>query len=387
MARMKRVLSVVGTLLIAAGAPATVHAQGSARSLDIDPSVRAAGMGAASNAVFWEGGNQWANPALLGQQRGIRYEWGDTKLVPDITSDIHFRSNVVKFGGSGLGLALSGKPAIGGLKLDYGTSEGSDDQGNLTTFDTFEDIESWGIGASLGQVTEGIAKLFGRETPALSRYGDVSLGMYSKDVKIQIAADATGKAHGSAHDRGVLVRISPLEWFAASRDALVDLDLAYGWSELSYDGKDVVYVSSSTASPPTEHHRRGFALRGGLDWPEQARHAFGEGAWWVEGLRPMLTVGAAFDHEENTGYDTDGHGYEIGLANVVAYRFGSYEEVGFIDGSTSGWSVGLPIGRLAGVRYDEARFPQAQVAGPSKLERKAFTAWIDPLEIWSFMRR
>src|SRR5436309_457264 len=138
--RRMRGASFVLAATLAAASPRASAAQGSARSLDLDPSVRAAGMGAASIAVFWDGGNQWANPALLGEQHGLRYEWGKTRLVPDLAADIQFESNVVKLGGSGLGVALSGKQGIGSLKLDYGQSEGKDDQGNrIGNFNSYED--------------------------------------------------------------------------------------------------------------------------------------------------------------------------------------------------------------------------------------------------------
>ena len=55
------------------------EAQGTARSLDIDASIRSAGMGGACNAVFWGADpNDWANPALLGYHSGLRYSWGKT---------------------------------------------------------------------------------------------------------------------------------------------------------------------------------------------------------------------------------------------------------------------------------------------------------------------
>ena len=105
------------TLLLA---PAVARAQGSGRSLDLDPSVRSSGMGGASNAVFWDETNPWSNPALLGEARGVAYEFGRTQLVPGLAPDVHFTTNVVKLGGGGLGVALSGKPVdIGGLRLNY----------------------------------------------------------------------------------------------------------------------------------------------------------------------------------------------------------------------------------------------------------------------------
>src|SRR5437016_1649618 len=66
-------------LLAALGAhPAA--AQTASTVLDLDPSIRAAGAGGASNAVFWGGDPDiWANPALLGYARGLRYDQGRTQ--------------------------------------------------------------------------------------------------------------------------------------------------------------------------------------------------------------------------------------------------------------------------------------------------------------------
>ena len=380
----RRLIAVtVAVALACAFCARAAYAQGSARSLDLDPSVRASGMGGASNAVFWDGGNQWSNPALLGYQHGIRYEWGETQLVPGLATDVYFRTNVLELGGGGFSVALSGKPGIGGLKLDYGMSEGSDDQGNPTgPYHSFEEIDSWGFGVSLGRATEGIAQLFGHDPPAFSRYGDVSFGMYSKEVEIQFGETFVGET--SAHDVGLLVRLSPLEWFPPTRDGLVDVDFAYGWSMLSYDGERVF------GTPPSEHDRNGKAVRAALVWPEEW---FGgsSGGWFMAGFNPMLSVAAAFDNAEigvgNFTYDTEGKGYEITVANLFSYRTGHYEDLeGHIDDSTDGWSVGLPIGKLGGLRYDRARFPQASDADLPKVEREAYSFWMDPLAIWSFLK-
>ncbi|HET9328731.1 MAG TPA: hypothetical protein VFQ05_18350, partial [Candidatus Eisenbacteria bacterium] len=127
----------------------SASAQGTGRSMDLDPSPRASGMGGASNAVFWdEVTNHWSNPALLGYQRGLSYEYGKTQLVPGLAADVHFTTNVVKLGGGGVGLAFSGKPfGLGGLHLSYGESQGTDPSGNPTgTYEAFEQIDSWSFG-------------------------------------------------------------------------------------------------------------------------------------------------------------------------------------------------------------------------------------------------
>src|SRR5438552_2647168 len=117
--------------VFALGIPAT-GAQGTARSMDIGLSVRAAALGGASNALFWgDEFDHWANPALLGYAHAIHYEHARTRLVPGLAANVFLTSDVITLGGAGLGVVMSGKP-LGQVKLDYGPSQGTDDQGNPT---------------------------------------------------------------------------------------------------------------------------------------------------------------------------------------------------------------------------------------------------------------
>src|SRR5262245_58238647 len=97
--------------VLSCSAAAPAHAQGTGRSLDLDPSVRASGMGAASGAVFWgDDVNHWANPALLAYQKGFRYEWGNTRLVPGVAANVTFRREVLEMGGGGFAIWTAGQP-------------------------------------------------------------------------------------------------------------------------------------------------------------------------------------------------------------------------------------------------------------------------------------
>src|SRR5262245_31101667 len=197
----------------------TAFAQGSGRSLDIDHSIRAAGMGEASNAVMWgDELNQWSNPAVLGYVRGVHYEYGNTQLVPGLATDVFFRSNVVKLGGGGLGTYFAGKPfGVGSVKLDYGSTETTDPSGNPNaTFDSHEDIGSWGFGLSLARVFESLARATDHEPPRISRVADVSFGMNFKHLEMNLGPGAEGST--STVDHGLLVRFSPLQIAQASRD-------------------------------------------------------------------------------------------------------------------------------------------------------------------------
>src|SRR5258705_13736084 len=104
-------LLVVLAALVCAPSLARAQASAGAQSTLIDTSIRASGMGRAGVAVFWGGDpNHWVNPALLGYHEGIRYEYGKTRLVPELVDDVFFRSNVTTVGGFGIGAYMTGKP-------------------------------------------------------------------------------------------------------------------------------------------------------------------------------------------------------------------------------------------------------------------------------------
>lgn len=365
-------------------------AQGAGRSLDIDVSIRASGMGQASNAVFWgDELNQWSNPALLGYARGLRYEWGKTRLVPGLAADVFFKSNVVKLGGGGLGVSLSGKPlhGFGSVRLSYGESVETDQNGNpIGTFESFEKVDSWGFGLSLAQAFETVATLAGHNPPLVSRFADVSVGMNAKKLGMHLGSNVDGST--TTVDRGLLVRISPLGALPASLDLPLSLDLAYGWSELSHDDATLSLPTLGSV-PLSRHERHGYAGRAALKIPvellERARHH--RGGWLLEGFDPLLSFGYADDRDRiepsNGDFKTHGHGSEVTAANVFFYRRGHYSDpLGDIEGDTEGWGVGLPVGRFGGLRYDHATIPQATLSGLPDVKRDAVSGWIDPLELW-----
>jgi hypothetical protein len=389
---LRGLIRSLAALLPCAALATTAHAQGTGRSLDLDPSTRASGMGRASNAVFWdEATNQWGNPALLGYQRGVSYEWGRTRLVPGLAADVHFTTNVVKLGGAGIGVALAGKPGIGGMHLSYGESEVTDDQGNpIGTFESFEDVDAWSFGISAARLTEAIAVLTGHEPTVVSRYADVSFGMTGKHLEMDLAPGFVGgTAETDAKDWGFLACFSPTEFSPTIRDVF-GIDLAYGRSTLSYESDPVVFLNEDNPDHVSKHERDGYAARVRFDKPDLSE-SMGGPSWVWDGFRPLVSLGYAKDHSRigvsASRYETDGSGFEMTFVNVVSLRFGHYEDLtGQIDGDTRGWGVCLPIGQIAGVRYDEATTPQARNSGLPHVKHKAASGWIDALRIWRGVR-
>jgi len=377
-------LTLLSCVLIAkAAAP-----QGTARSMDIDVSIRSAALGGASNALFWgEERDHWANPALLGYEQGIRYEHGNTPLMPGLASDITFATDVVKIGGSGVGLVFSGQPwDHGGVHLDYGTSQGTDASGNpIGTFGSFERVRSWGFGVSAMAALEAIFSTRG-DTRNWDRYADLSFGMNFKDVTVSLAPSVGVEGSTTARDYGVLLRLTPVDGITGPGGPPIRLDLSYGHSELSYnDGAVIDFPSESTPTPVSHHTRDGFGVHVAADPMRDHWPAHGTAGWLGPGLEPLFSFGFTVDHAtiEPTSTRTDGNGIEFTFARVFSYRMGHYhDQLGDIDGSTSGWSVGLPIGRWGGGYYEEASFPQSTDSGLSDLNRKGFGLWADAMAIW-----
>ena len=362
--------------------------------MDFDLSIRSAGMGGASNALSWGDLNHWGNPALLGYAQGLRYVHTHTQLVPGLASDVFLNSNVVQAGGGGVGVVFSGKPIDpGGVRLDYGLSEGRDDNGNATgTFRSYETVKSMGAGVNAVRAIENCVRLLGGHDMNFSRYADVSLGVNTKTVTIALApATSLGTGHTNARDWGIHSRITPYDGFHSEGTPPIRLDLAYGVSVLSYnDDAIVTFPNENQASPVTRHHRRGSAGRIACGrMPAAMRNTGGTmRRALIEGLTPLVGLTGAVDHSDIgagsvINYRTDGSGYELTIANVLSYRRGHYEDAtGQIEDDTWGWGVGLPLGSLGGARYDDAHIPQARDSGLQRVHRSQVTAWIDPIAVW-----
>src|SRR5437763_6014770 len=106
----------------------TAFAQGTGRSLDIQPGARQNGMGATGVAIADDAtGVTWWNPAGLGFVTKSAVDLTYAQLVPGLATDVNYNyATFVKptagWGAFGVGLVF----------LSYGTSEGTDPFGNPT---------------------------------------------------------------------------------------------------------------------------------------------------------------------------------------------------------------------------------------------------------------
>ncbi len=383
-----------------AGSAAAQPAETGAPSTFIDPSVRSSGMGRAAVAVFWgDDPEDWANPSLLSQRRGVHFEWGRTQFVPDL-AEVHFTSTRLSVGAYGIGISIVGKPwvDVGEGYLDYGTSIATDVDGNIIgSFRSWEEVRSIGFGASLTTLFENLARATGGDPPRLGRMVDVSVGHAWKTVHVSLApADVTqdqkkGEGEARTGDTGVLARVTPHNTLDA--DGLADagwgsrVDLSGGWSFLNDAGTTISYIDVDQADPIIRDSRLGFGARLLLDRAPQ-----GERSWLSEMTAPLLSFGATWERSRyswrSIQYEGTANrwGLEAVLANVVSLRMGHVDEpaVAF-QGYTWGFGAGLAYRGAFGVRYDFASVPPLMDLH-DRLIRHGVTAYIDPLRLWTGLR-
>ena len=367
--------AIVVALVVLRASPA-----GAAGGLDITPSAATAGRGGAGTAVFWSADlDDWANPALLGYMQGLDYRWSRTRLVPDLASDVYFRTDRLALGGGGIGLNLAS------TTVDYGVIALSDNSGTFVgTFRPTETADPIGAGLSLSRLIGSLSALRGGAPPMISRYGDFAVGFTTKDVRITLAPPSFPGGTGSAHTRdfGFLLRVNPVPRTDAGHRFV---EMAYGYASLNGSDAGISFIDQGSPTPVGWQHRNGVAIRVGF--PLHLASPRGLAGWIVRGMDPYLTVSVAADHVhhhdyyyEYSNYDVDAVGAEIDLAGVVTARLGHVtDRAGEIDAFSFGGGIALPLARFMGLRYDFASYPEA--TGLSSIHRHGIGVWFDPFAL------
>jgi len=289
----------------------------------------------------------------------------------------------------------------------------TDVDGNvLGTFTSYEEIQSFAGGANILEFAEHALKAGGVASPSLTRFGDVAVGWSEKKTHVFLApADVTqdraaGEGFVTTHDSGILIRLTPYNAIdyagflpALDRIARARLDVSHGRSTQNYNDATIAYIDQSQADPIARFQRTGWAAHVSLGLSSGAQEALGSrGFGWLPAwITPLVSWGKAWDKEVPMIFDpaTRGHqvgtrieksGWELTLANIYSIRRGRIDDpVGTVQGTTSGWSLGLHLKDLAGFSYDRATVPQSKFLGP--VHRKAITFYVNPIEAWSAVHR
>ncbi len=297
--------SVLGCVLGLALAT-TAFAQGTGRSLDIQPGGRQNGLGATGVAIAEDAtGVTWWNPAGLGFVTRSAIDQSYAQLVPGLATDVnYFYLSYVRptagWGAFGVGLVF----------LSYGTSQGTDPFGNPTIDFTSNEV-----------------------SPAIY-YGtkllpDFSVGAALKYIRIQLAPQSlSGVGATFGLDLAALYRIP------AAR-----LNLGVNVQNL---GPSVTFINEDERSPLSRNIKAGFA------WD----------AYENEGFRVLLA--GDFDQSLVTDAFWQLHGgLELRYTDQIAGRIGYYYDP---LGQLEGLSYGLGLGWKS-LSLDFGSIPQAKDSG------------------------
>jgi hypothetical protein len=300
-------IALIAGLLLAG----PVFAQGTGRSLDIQPGARENGLGGAGVALAEDPtGMTWWNPAGLGFAKRGGVQMTNAKLVPGLADDVAYNhlayvQPMEGWGGLALSLAF----------LSYGTSSETDASGMLLgEFDSYE--------ASMG-LSYGVELL-----------PDFAIGGNVKYIHIQLAPSRLeGVATGLGFDLGCLYRLQPAR-------------LRLG-ATIQNLGPSMVFINEDQASPLSRN------VKTGLAW--EAFKSSGLTSTVVGDFNQSLVTthfrtyhgGLELKYSTETGKGTGG----IGLAGRVGYY---YDPLGEIKNMTYG--LGLNWGSLT---LDFGSVPQA----------------------------
>lgn len=284
----------------------SVFAQGTGRSLDIQPGARQNGMGATGVAIADDAtGVTWWNPAGLGFVTKAAIDLSYAQLVPGLATDVTYNYlTYVKptsgWGAFGLGLVF----------LSYGTSEGTDPFGNPTGTFTSNEV-----------------------SPALY-YGtkllpDLSVGASLKYIRIQLAPQSqSGVGATFGLDLAALYRIQ------AAR-----LNLGVNVQNL---GPSVTFINEDQRSPLSRNVKVGAA------WEAYSKDQF------------KVLLAGDFDQSLVTDAFWQLHGgMELRYSDQIAGRVGYYyDPLGQLEGVTYGIGLGWK-----GLAVDFGSIPQAKGSG------------------------
>lgn len=303
---MRHVVTVVLAVFLALAGAGAALAQGTGRSLDIQPGARQNGMGAAGVALAEDAtGVTWWNPAALGFVNRSAAELTYAQLVPGLATDVSYNyatyvRPVQGWGAFGLGLVF----------LSYGQSDQTNSQGDV-----------------IGQFTSN------EVSPALywgtRLFPDFSFGASLKFIRIDLAPQSqSGIGSTFGLDIGTLYRIP------AAR-----LNLGVNVQNL---GPSVTFLNEDNKSPLSRNVKVGAA------W-----EAVGSGQF------RFVMVGDFNQSLVTNQFRTYNGGAELRYTDQIAGRVGYYSDpLGDINGLTYGIGMGF-----RSLSLDYASIPQAKGSG------------------------
>jgi Type IX secretion system protein PorV len=301
-----RLATTLLLILLGVGFAGSAFAQGTGRSLDIQPGARQNGLGAAGVALAGDAtGVTWWNPAALGFVERGALELTYAQLVPGLANDVSYNyatyvQPLKGWGAIGVGIVF----------LSYGESEGTDNSGNSTgVFSSNEFSPAIYYGTQILQ--------------------DLAVGASLKWIRIQLAPDSqSGVGTTFGLDLAALYRIPQYR-----------LNLGVNLQNL---GPSVTFINEDQASPLSRNLK--------------------VGASYIVYDTKEIGVLAVYDFNQSlvtNDFRTYNYGAEVRAFEQLAARVGYYKDpLGDIGGFTFG--VGVNWGSL---NLDFGSIPQARDSG------------------------
>lgn len=298
-----RLKTMVLTALAGLTLAGTAGAQGTGRSLDIQPGGRQNGMGAAGVAIMGDAtGATWWNPSMLGFVDKSAVQLTYAQLVPGLASDVSYNYGTYVHPIKGWGAF-----GVGIVFLSYGQSQGTNEQGQET-------------------------QTFGSNEFSPAIYGgtrilpDLAVGASVKWIRIQLAPDnLSGVGQTFGLDLSALYRIPTAR-------------LNFGVNVQNI-GPSVTFINEDQASPLSRN------LKVGFSWEA------------VNDKQFSLLLAGDFNQSLVTNeFRTYNPGLEVAYAGQVSGRVGYYSDpLGDISGITFGIGV-----NWKSLNLDFGSIPQAK---------------------------
>lgn len=309
---MKRFATIAAPSLAVILFASTAFAQGTGRSLDIQPGGRQNGFGAAGVALTDDAtGSTWWNPAGLGFIQKADVNLTYAQLVPGLASDVSYNyltyaQPIEGWGAFGIGIVF----------LSYGESEGTDNAGNSTgTFGSNEFSPAIYYGTRI--------------------LPDLSVGAALKYIRIQLAPD---------DQRGIGTTFG-LDLATLYKIPAAGLRLGLNIQNL---GPSVTFINEDQASPLSRNLKTGFA------WDA-----------YKQGTLALVVAGDFNQSLVTSDFRTYNGGLELKIADQIAGRLGYYSDpLGDISDLTYG--LGITWKALA---IDFAAIPQAKDSGLDSVKK------------------
>jgi len=297
-------------LLVGAVGTAQAQSQAGAQSTLIAPGARSDGMGRAFAAVSDDANMIWWNPGAMAFARSHDASIMYTQLVPDLAPDVNFSyfSYVQHVEGwGGLGAAVS--------YLNYGTSQGTDAEGNPTVdFTSYEIVPTIAYGTELAD--------------------NLGFGVSLKYIRVDLAPAAAATLDGQAGagttfaaDIGTLYKVP--KWKAAFAAIIQNL------------GPDIAYIDEDQSDP------LGRNLKVGLSYTPFSNE--------IHRVLIAADANRLLLPDEQLAVSVWDAGIEYEFNRLIALRAGYVSDP---TGDITDYTWGMGLG-YKGFRFDYASYPQS----------------------------